>query len=185
MLDIHTVETILLCFLLYSLCNFISPSLFNRLCFIDITELSSRLLLVVWHLTQSMMLKNGHNTLYKALYQGRMGLGDYFMGPVFGSPFGHPLRVSVSQQWGSIDSCSAVVQDNPQILSTQLISSQSLPIFCLHSWLFLSMSDTFTVWLHCLVFHLFQTIVMVREISYNLSSFLQSGPVTVEYNLRM
>lgn len=72
MVDIYTVEAILLYFLPPSLCSIISPRLFNKLCFTDIAALSSGF--SGWHLPQSTVPKNGHNASSEPL-SGQSGFG--------------------------------------------------------------------------------------------------------------
>ena len=98
MVDIYTVEAILLCFLPSSLCSVISPSLFNRLFFTDIAELSSGLSLVGWHLPQSIVLKNVHNASSEPL-SGQSGFeGLLHVSCLWTSPEGVHLP-AVRHRW--------------------------------------------------------------------------------------
>lgn len=120
-----------------SLRSVISASLFNRLSFTDIAELPSGLSLVGWHLPQSITLKNGHNALSEPL-SGQSGFGGLLhVSGLWQSFWTFPegvLLLAVRHCW-LMFSCGP--GRTPAPVLTQLISRQSLPIFYLHSWLFL------------------------------------------------
>jgi len=72
-------------------------------------------------------------------YQDREGLGDYFMCPVFGSPFGHPSKSvhlpAVRHSWlmsscGSGQTPAPVYTTDLQPVTPYLLFTQSI-FFCL------------------------------------------------------
>lgn len=100
------------CQLLYY--SIIPPSLFCGLCIIDFT-------VPLWlaDIFVDVLCSEIDTTLHLNIYQGRVGLRDYFMCPISGSPFGHPPRVSLT---------------SVAVLTHVQLWSRTVPSSCLHNW---------------------------------------------------